>query len=126
MRLLLDSHVALWWLADDGRLGRKAHTSIATASEVFVSVVTPWELGIKKASGKVTLPDDLVSQLLATGFTLLPIQATHAQAAPALRAHHGDPFDRMIIAQATSEQLTIVTADKQFKLYDVGLINATR
>ena len=126
MRLLLDSHVALWWLGDDGRLGRTAHTSIATAAEVFVSVVTPWELGIKKASGKLTLPENLVAELRSTGFELLTIQATHAQAAPALVAHHGDPFDRMIIAQAISEQLTIVTADEQFKLYNVELIDASR
>ncbi len=124
MRLLLDSHVALWWLGDDVQLALQARATISAADEVFVSVVTPWELGIKRASGKITLPDDLVPQLIAAGFETLPVRPEHAVAAPALPAHHGDPFDRMLIAQARSEQLTIVTADRQFRSYDVELIEA--
>jgi PIN domain nuclease of toxin-antitoxin system len=124
VRLLLDSHVALWWLGNDLRLAHTAHARIADADEVFVSVVTPWELGIKQASGKLTLPDDLIAQLIASGFEMLPIQLEHAYAAPTLPAHHGDPFDRMLIAQAMSERLAIVTADAQFMLYDVDRVQA--
>jgi PIN domain nuclease of toxin-antitoxin system len=124
VRLLLDSHVALWWHGDDPELAPAAHAAITEAERVVVSVVTPWELGIKQATGKLTLPDDLVAQLVATGFELLPVTARHAGAAPQLPAHHRDPFDRMLIAQAISEQLTIVTADHQFKHYKVDLIEA--
>jgi PIN domain nuclease of toxin-antitoxin system len=124
VRLLLDSHVALWWLADHPELAPTAHAAITEADEVVVSVVTPWELGINQAGGKLTLPDDLISQLVASGFEILPVNATHASAAPQLPAHHGDPFDRMLIAQAITEHLTIVTADHQFKRYNVDLIEA--
>lgn len=124
MRLLLDSHVALWWLGDEAWLANEARRSISTADQVFVSVVTPWELGIKSASGKIVLPGDLVPQLLAAGFEMLPISAEHAVAAPALPRHHSDPFDRMLIAQANNEKLSVVTADGQFKMYDVDLIEA--
>ena len=124
MRLLLDSHVALWWLGDDEQLARRARATILAADEVFVSVVTPWELGIKRASGKITFPEDLVPQLIAAGFEMLPIRAEHAVVAPGLAAHHRDPFDRMLIAQAQSERLALVTADKQFEPYDVELHDA--
>ncbi len=125
MRLLLDSHVAVWWLADDVRLARRTHAKISAADEVFVSVVTAWELGIKQAAGKIALPDDLVPQLIAAGFEMLAVKTDHAVAAPRLPLHHRDPFDRMLIAQARSEQLAIVTSDQQFALYDVDLIEAT-
>jgi PIN domain nuclease of toxin-antitoxin system len=124
MRLLLDSHVALWWLGDEAWLANEARRCISSADQVFVSGVTPWELGIKRASGKILLPDDLVQQLLAAGFEILPISSEHAVAAPALPTYHGDPFDRMLIAQAKNEKLTVVTADRQFKMYDIELIEA--
>jgi PIN domain nuclease of toxin-antitoxin system len=124
VRLLLDSHVALWWLGDHADLADSAHAAITEADQVLVSVVTPWELGIKRVSGKLTMPDDLVSQLVASGFEILPVSAAHAIAAPQLPAHHGDPFDRMLIAQAIIERLTIVTADHQFKRYNVDVIEA--
>jgi PIN domain nuclease of toxin-antitoxin system len=124
VRLLLDSHVALWWLGDEAWLADEARSSISSADQVFVSVVTPWELGIKRASGKIALPDDLVQQLHAAGFEILPISVEDAVAAPALPIHHGDPFDRMLIAQAKNEKLTVVSADHQFKMYDIELIEA--
>jgi PIN domain nuclease of toxin-antitoxin system len=124
VRLLLDSHVALWWLADDVQLSAAARAAIAGADQVYVSVVTPWELGIKRASGKIDLPDDLVPQLISAGFEMLPIQAEHAVAAPELPAHHRDPFDRMLIAQAITEHLVLVSADQQLALYPVELLDA--
>lgn len=125
MRLLVDSHVALWWLEDSPKLGVACRNAIVEADDVYLSVVTPWELGIKKALGKLVYPEDLTGELLAHGFTGLPIVVAHAERAAVLPLHHCDPFDRMLIAQAQLEQLQIVTADRSFKPYDVDLIDAT-
>ena len=122
MRLLLDSHVVLWWLAGDERLSESSRQAIEAADHVAVSVVSLWELGIKKALGKLSFPDDLPDQVVYSGFEWLPIAVEHARVAPSLPAHHGDPFDRMLIAQALAEQLTIVTADRHFTDYDVPLL----
>jgi PIN domain nuclease of toxin-antitoxin system len=123
MRLLLDSHVALWALHDPGQLGAECASALIGADEVMVSVVTPWELGIKKALGKLVYPEGLVDALVESGFELLGISAEHATVAPALPPHHRDPFDRMILAQATLEGLLIVTADSQFDVYGVPILN---
>lgn len=119
MRLLLDSHVALWWLAGDPQISRRCRTHIETAGVVLVSVVTPWELGIKRSLGKLDHPDHLVDALVRSGFEMLEIGAEHADLAPRLPLHHRDPFDRMLIAQAQLETLTIVSADSSFDDYDV-------
>jgi PIN domain nuclease of toxin-antitoxin system len=121
---MLDSHVVVWWLADDRRLAASARSAIIEAADVFVSVVTPWELGIKQAAGKLELPDDLIEQIEATGFDMLAIQPDHATAAPRLPPLHADPFDRMLIAQAHAEQLTVVTADRRFDQYDIDVLPA--
>ena len=125
MRLLLDSHVALWALISSDRLGVAARQAILDAELVVVSVVTPWELGIKQALGKLKVPGDMVSAFGESGFEMLSISAAHATAAPALPKHHRDPFDRMLIAQACRERLTIVTVDHQFDHYDVDTMNAS-
>jgi PIN domain nuclease of toxin-antitoxin system len=125
VRLLLDSHAALWALIGSDRLGPIARQSILDAELVVVSVVTPWELGIKQALGKLQVPGDMVAAFEASGFEMLSISATHATDAPALPVHHRDPFDRMLIAQATRERLTVVTVDHQFDLYDVETMNAS-
>lgn len=124
MRLLIDSHVALWWLNDDEQLGPMTRTAITEAETVFVSVVTPWELGIKRAFGKLSFPDGLSSLLAEQGFESLAISAAHAERAPILPAHHRDPFDRMLLAQAELERLTMVSADGQFAPYGIDLIDA--
>lgn len=126
MRLLLDSHVALWWLDDSRSLGKGCRRTIAEADEVFVSVVTPWELGIKRALGKVGYPDGLVVSLGDAGFDLLPISADHAELALELPPHHRDPFDRMLIAQAQRESLVIAAADGTLDQYDIELVEARR
>lgn len=125
MRLLVDSHVALWWLADDAALGPQARQSIESADQVHFSAVTPWELGIKRALGKIAIPDGLVATLESGGFLALPIAARHAGHAPALPPHHRDPFDRMLVAQAQLDALTLVTADDALSAYDVQLLDAT-
>lgn len=126
MNLLLDSHVALWWLGDDSSLGHVATRAIELADVVYVSVVTPWELGIKRAAGKLELDVDLSAELVRVGFKMLPISTEHAERAPSLPMHHRDPFDRMLVAQAEVESLVIVTADDALGQYGHDLIDARR
>jgi PIN domain nuclease of toxin-antitoxin system len=94
--MLLDSHVALWWLDDSVSLGPQCRELIAQADEVSMSAVTPWELGIERALGKLTTPDGMAAALELGGFLPLAISVAHAEFTPALPAHHGDPFDRML------------------------------
>lgn len=126
MNLLLDSHVALWWIADDASLGVGAIAAIENADHVAVSVVTPWELGIKRAAGKLVCPEGLTAVFQRAGFALLAVSAEHAERAPTLPLHHRDPFDRMLIAQAELEALQIVTADPLLGRYDVEVLDARR
>jgi PIN domain nuclease of toxin-antitoxin system len=124
VRLLLDTHALLWWLADEG-LSLPARDAIADpANLVFVSAASAWEISIKKALGKLTAPDDLEGQVDASGFSPLPISLAHGLAAGQLPRHHEDPFDRMLIAQAVAEGLTIITRDKRFEDYGVALLPA--
>lgn len=124
MRLLVDSHVALWWLDGNDALGPACRTGLETADEVFFSAVTPWELGIKRSLGKLSFPDGLVQALQGAGFMGLSITIDHATDASALPPHHRDPFDRMLVAQARAEALTLVTADRTMSPYDVQLLDA--
>lgn len=123
MRLLLDSHVFLWWLADDGRLSAAARAAIVDSrSIVHISAATIWELAIKAALGRLdTGGADLAEEIAANGFVELPISARHAAAAGALPRHHDDPFDRMLIAQARTEELVLVTRDRAFRAYEVAI-----
>jgi len=124
VRLLLDTHVLLWWLADED-LSTQAREAIADpANLAVVSAASAWEISIKKALGKLAAPDDLEHQVHAGGFLPLPISIAHAVAAGQLARHHEDPFDRMLIAQAFAEGLTIVTHDKRFGDYGVPLLAA--
>jgi PIN domain nuclease of toxin-antitoxin system len=124
VRLLLDTNALLWWLADEG-LTAQARDAIADPENlVAVSAVSAWEISIKKALGKLAAPDDLEHQVQAGGFIPLPITIAHGVAAGQLVRHHDDPFDRMLIAQALAEGLTIVTRDKRFSDYNVTLVAA--
>jgi len=124
VRLLLDSHAFFWWLADDPNLKTKARQAITDpTSVVHVSAATVWELSIKAALGKLDLDGaDLVEELEANDFVELPMTARHSLGAAALPRHHNDPFDRMLIAQARIEGLTIVTRDPAFRAYEVALL----
>jgi PIN domain nuclease of toxin-antitoxin system len=124
VRLLVDSHVALWWLGDSASLGPRCREIIEAADQTFFSAVTPWELGIKRALGKVSFPDGLVDALEAGGFLPLSISARHAEHAPTLPTHHRDPFDRMLVAQAQLEALVLATADQAIRPYDVEIVDA--
>jgi PIN domain nuclease of toxin-antitoxin system len=114
----------LWWLADEG-LTTQARDAIADpANVVVVSAASAWEISIKRALGKLAAPDDLEQQVHAGGFLSLPISIAHGIAAGRLAHHHEDLFDRMLIAQAYAEGLTIVTRDKRFNEYGVALLPA--
>jgi PIN domain nuclease of toxin-antitoxin system len=124
MRLLLDTHVLLWWLADDKGLSPAARSAIADGeSAVFVSSASAWEIAIKRALGKLKAPSDLEAQLESNRFEPLAITISHAMVAGALPRHHDDPFDRMLVAQAMNERLTVVTHDDRFALYGVATLS---
>ena len=120
MTLLLDTHILLWWLFGDPKLTPAMREAIMDpTSAVAVSAVTAWEIAIKAALGKLAVPDRLAQQLHDEGFDELPITVEDGLAAGALPRHHGDPFDRMLIAQAARRRLVVVTADRRFADYDV-------
>jgi PIN domain nuclease of toxin-antitoxin system len=119
-RLLLDTHAVLWWLADDPALSSPARDALADpTNEPFVSAVSIWEIAIKRSLGKLTAPDDLPDRIAEQGFSWLPVDIAHAWQVRDLPAHHGDPFDRLLIAQALTERLPIITADARFNDYGV-------
>ena len=118
MKVLLDTHILLWWLSGDRSLPQSARHVIAKESNtVFVSAATAWEISIKKAIGKLSAPDDLESALFASQFEVLPITIPHALAAGLLPNHHDDPFDRMLVAQARHEGMRLLTHDSRLGLY---------
>ncbi|MGH2880325.1 MAG: type II toxin-antitoxin system VapC family toxin [Solirubrobacteraceae bacterium] len=122
MRLLLDSHPLLWFvLGNKKRLSAKMRAQIEDG-ESLVSLASIWEIAIKSALGKLNTPDDLPERVQALGFELLPIAGEHAWRVRELPHHHGDPFDRVLIAQAQTDSLPIVTADPAFADYDVTVI----
>ncbi|CAN5126811.1 type II toxin-antitoxin system VapC family toxin [soil metagenome] len=123
MRILLDTHVLLWWLLDDPQLGPRVRAKIADGrNEVFVSSVTVAEIAIKRALGKLPGPHGLLTSLTEEGFQELPLLSTHASALETLPQHHRDPFDRMLIAQALTESMTFATYDAVALRYDVQTI----
>jgi PIN domain nuclease of toxin-antitoxin system len=127
LRLLLDTSTLLWWLDGDAKLGPSARAAIADPdNEVFVSSASAWEISVKRASGKLEAPFDVASALERNHFTDLPVEVDHAVAAGELPRQHKDPFDRMLVAQAQLEQLTLVTADVQIADYEVELLVASK
>lgn len=129
MKLLLDSHVVLWMYGDPDRLSARARGLLADpANELVLSVVVGWELGIKLARGKLRLPqpleDFLLDRIQRDRLVVLPIELAHVLDCVALPPHHADPFDRMLVAQARSEELRLLTADPQISRYDVLVVRA--
>ena len=123
MRLLLDTHVLIWW--DEGaRLSRAAGAAIREADQVYVSAVTGWEIAIKTALGRLQPSRTVSDAIQETGFEELPVRLRHAEALARLDSHHRDPFDRMLVAQALVEGLTLVTRDRVFASYEVPLVRA--
>ncbi|WP_406871399.1 type II toxin-antitoxin system VapC family toxin [Aminobacter sp. P9b] len=118
---LADTHIILWSINDDPRL-RPAHRKIlASSAIVYASAASVWEIAIKQNIGKLDTPTNLDVLLPRMQFTPLAITIEHAQRVAGLPRHHGDPFDRLLIAQAQTENLSILTADPLFSHYDVAL-----
>lgn len=118
MKLLLDTHIFLWLNADDPKLSKQARRFIDEAQEIFVSSVVFWELAIKIGRGELAADlDELKRALYANSFTVLPVSIEHACASATLPWHHKDPFDRMLVAQAMTEPLRLLTVDRQLAPY---------
>lgn len=123
MRLLLDTHVLIWW--DEGaRMSTRAMDAIRAAEQVYVSAVTGWEIAIKSSLGRIETSREVARAVAESGFEELPVRLSHAEVLRALPWHHRDPFDRMLVAQARSEGLTFVTRDRTLKRYGVRLLPA--
>lgn len=123
MKLLLDTHVFLWWLTDHKLLSKAACDAIYhDKNVVFISAASAWEIAIKKSLGKLECPAEIEEALRMNHFQALPISIAHALHAGKLPPHHTDPFDRLLVAQAQLEALTLVTRDEKQRLYDISVI----
>ena len=112
MNYLLDTQIFVWWLAADRRLNKGLHELIADpTNRIWLSAASAWEMEIKSALGKLSVPDDLERQLAANGIEALPIYLRHIKMVRSLPAIHGDPFDRVLVAQSIADELVLVTAD---------------
>jgi PIN domain nuclease of toxin-antitoxin system len=120
--LLLDTHVVLWWLTDHPTLSDTIKDQLDHEPDVYVSAATVWEVAIKQAMGKLKEPADLPERIRDSGFRELPITSEHAIAAGRLPLIHRDPFDRMLVAQAQRENLTLVTKDPHILEYPVPVL----
>ncbi len=123
MRLLLDTHTAVWLLGKDARVSECALDHFADeTNDVMLSAAVVWEVAVKRSLGKLDAPTDMVDQLAGVGVRPLPITLEHAAAVEALPPHHRDPFDRILVAQALGEGAAIVSRDEQLRRYDVTVI----
>jgi PIN domain nuclease of toxin-antitoxin system len=120
MRVLLDTHAFVWW--DNDELPRAVRDRIRSADMVYVSAVSAWEVAIKTALGKITARAALADAIDDYGFDALPVTVAHADAVRTLPAHHHDPFDRLLVAQAQLEGLTLVSRDPAMRLYAVPVV----
>lgn len=123
MRLLLDTHVLIWW--DQGeKLSATAMKGIREADQVYVSAVSAWEIAIKASLGRLETTRRLADAIVESGFEELAVRIAHAEGVAELPWHHRDPFDRLLVAQAAAERLTVVTRDKVFARYGVRTLRA--
>ena len=123
MKLLLDTHAALWFLSGDKRLGENARRHLVDdTTRVLLSAVVVWEVAVKRSLGKLSIPDEYRRLLLDAGVEPLAVSVEHAAAVERLPPHHRDPFDRMLVSQATLEGGALVSRDEALRPYDVTLI----
>ena len=122
MKLLLDAHVVLWWLQDNRQLRTEARRAIARTDIVWVSTATAMELALKASRKRLRLPEPLAITIAMDGFTELQLTVEHTERLATLPIHHGDPFDRVLVAQAQVEGATIVTHDRAFEQYGMPVI----
>jgi PIN domain nuclease of toxin-antitoxin system len=124
VRLLLDTQIVLWQLEGSRTVRGAARDAIEQAAELLFSAVSFAEIGLKASLGKLAVPADFHEHVLRSGLRVLGLAPDHGLAVADLPMHHRDPFDRLLIAQARSEYLTIVSADRRFAAYDVPLVGA--
>jgi PIN domain nuclease of toxin-antitoxin system len=124
LRLLLDTHLVLWWMnGEASRISKKALAALGSEGiDPIVSAVTIWEIAIKRGLGKLEGPDDLLPQLEGAGVELLPVGARHADLVGSLPPHHRDPFDRLLVAQAMLEGVALVSDAAALRRYDVEIV----
>ncbi len=124
MNLILDTHIILWWMDDNRLLPQKYRLAIEDENNIcFVSAASVWEISIKSAIGKLDIPDNYMEVLFDQNFKEIPISWQHARKVRYLPMHHKDPFDRLLIAQAIVEDLTLLSIDKIISKYDVELLD---
>ena len=127
MRVLLDTHIFLWWNSDPAMIVRPLREAIAQPSnEIFVSAASVWEISIKRALGKLGFAQRIVQSVLAHRFQLLPINGEHAEHAAELPPHHADPFDRLLVAQASLERLVLGTQDIRIRAYGLPILGLAK
>jgi PIN domain nuclease of toxin-antitoxin system len=123
LRLLLDTHTALWWLSDEERLGDEAARQLGDGTnDVLLSAAVVWEVAVKRSLGKLNAPPDFAATLLSGGAHALAVTVEHAAAVERLPWHHRDPFDRILVAQAEIERATLVSRDEALGAYGVPVI----
>ena len=127
MRLVLDTHVWIWWIAEPERLSEQAVRMIESSeNQVFISTASAWEISIKYSLGKIKLQtsieDFFMSVVPKCDFSTIKVEFIHALRVASLPHHHNDPFDRLLIAQAQIEKMPIVTTDRKFSKYDIDII----
>ncbi len=125
MKLLLDTNALIWAFSDPERLSGQVVDAIRDESnQVFVSVVSAWEIGVKRAKGKLRLPGNLGAMIAAKRFEPLPLTMPHGLAVESLPHEHHDPFDRMLVAQAQVDGLTLVTSNRMMRRYPIAVLSA--
>lgn len=124
MRYLLDTHTLLWWVEGRSMNSEASEVLEDVGNDILVSVVSAWEIAIKESKGRIEAPSDLPQLIADSGFDVLPIRWAHARRIAHLPPHHGDPFDRMLVAQALEEDCAIVTRDRRLTDYGVSLVQA--
>lgn len=125
MEILLDTHMLLWWLADDSRLSKKARALMADPTNApTVSAATAWEIAIKQALGKMTMEGNLEQAVREQGFAMLPVTFRHSAETLTLPAIHRDPFGRMLVAQSRVENLPLLTVDPHILRYPANVIES--
>lgn len=120
-KFLLDTHIIIWAVGRTDRLTLVHREILEREDECVASIASLWEITIKKSLGKLDVRDDLADLLQKTGVAIMPIKTEHLTAVRTLPHHHRDPFDRMLIAQAMTENLTMLTVDRHFALYGIAL-----
>ena len=123
-RFLLDTHIFIWWMERNKRLKRKTLSLLNNPkAQIFLSTISIWEMLIKAGKNKLEIDTDIEDGVRRSGFTILPLTISHVLKVKSLPPHHNDPFDRILIAQAQSENLTFITDDKKMERYNVTLFS---